>query len=169
MTAASFRSTRPTNPMPELSSLLARRRDDYSIGTDRRAPAHGPELRAGNLVASVVARAHERPRLDVLEPEGRSLDLHLGELVGVVIALDRQMLQRRPQVLTDREDVDVDRAERLERLRQLGPRLAEADHERALRMDGVPVLVGVDLGPLENAQGSVPAGPLPDRLLEPAD
>ena len=70
----------------------------------------------GHLVAGVVARADERRRLDVLEAERERLDLHLGELVGVVVALERQVLQRRAQVLADGQDVDVDRAQRLERL-----------------------------------------------------
>ena len=117
------------------------------------------ELGAGHLVAGVVARAHERRRLDVLEAERQRLDLHLGELVGVVVALERQVLQRRAQVLADREDVDVDRAQRLERLGQLGPRLAEADHQARLRVDGVADLVGHLLGPAQDVQRCGPSGP----------
>ena len=81
--------------------------------------AQALELGARHLVAGVVARAHERRRLDVLEAERERLDLHLGELVGVVVALERQVLERRSQVLADGQDVDVVRAQRLERLLQL--------------------------------------------------
>src|SRR5712691_7076970 len=88
--------------------------DDPSVGADGRlASSKRLELGAGDLVASVVARADERSGFDVLEPQRQRLDLHLGELVGVVIALDGQMVDGRPQVLPDREDVRVDLAEGL--------------------------------------------------------
>jgi hypothetical protein len=41
----------------------------------------------------VIARPHERAGLDVLEPERQRRRLQLGELVGVVIALNRQVLE----------------------------------------------------------------------------
>ena len=142
-------------------------RDDAALGVERGAAAQVAQLGAGDLVAGVVAGADERPGLDVLEAERQRLGLHLGELVGVVVALERQVLDRRPQVLADREDVAVDRAQRLERLGQLVAGLAQADHQAALGVDLVAVLRGVDLGPLEDAQRPVPAGALADRLLEP--
>ena len=101
-------------------------RPSASIVACRRSPL---ELGAGDLVASVVARAHERCRLDVLEAERKRGGLHLGELVGVVVALEREVLQRGPQVLADGQDVDVVVAQCLERLLQLLARLAEADHQ----------------------------------------
>ena len=71
---------------------LARRRDHSSVCVERRlTPAKRLELRTGNLVAGVVARPNQRGGLDVLEAELEGLDLHLGELVGVVVALERQM------------------------------------------------------------------------------
>ena len=80
-------------------------------------PASRVPLRLlGHLVARVVRGAHERPRLDVLEAERQRLGLHLRELVGMDVALDRQVRRRRPQVLADGEDVAVDRAQVPERL-----------------------------------------------------
>ena len=61
----------------------------------------------GHLVPGVVRRADERPRLDVLEAQGQRLGLHLRELVGMIVALDRQVLLGRPQVLADGQDVAV--------------------------------------------------------------
>ena len=88
----------------------AAERDDPTLGVDGRLAAQALELGAGDLVASAIAGAHERPRLDVLEAELQGLDLHLGELVRMVVALQRQVLEGRPQVLPDRQDVAVDLA-----------------------------------------------------------
>ena len=59
---------------------------------ERRLAASSSKLRTRDLVASVVARAHERSRLDVLEAQRERLGLHLGELVGMVVPDQRQML-----------------------------------------------------------------------------
>ena len=45
----------------------------------------------------------------------------------------------------------------------------EPDHQRALRVDRRSRLGAHGLGALEDAEGSVPARPLADRLLEPSD
>src|SRR5882672_10393191 len=93
---------------------LAGQRDDATLRIEcRLAAAHRLELGAGDLVTGVVARADERTRLDVLEAEVQRGALHLGELVGVVVTLEREVLERRSQVLADREDVAVDLAQRL--------------------------------------------------------
>ena len=123
------------------------RRDDPALGVERRLPPGRLQLGARDLVAGVVARADERAGFDVLEAERERLDLHLGELVGVVVALERQVLERRAQVLADRQDVDVDLAQRLERLGQLVARLAEPDHQARLGVDRVADLGGHLLGP----------------------
>src|SRR5438093_12995186 len=95
--------------------ISAGERNDSALRVDRRlAAAPGLELGARDLVAGVVARADERARLDVLEAECLCGGLHLGELVRVVVALDREVLERQPQVLADREDVAVDLAHRVE-------------------------------------------------------
>ena len=108
------------------------------------------------------------------EPQRQRLLAHLGELVGVVVALDREVLHRRPQVLAKREDVAIDRAQVHERLAQLRPRLSQPDHDRRLGVDrggsGRPAeFARVRLRPLENAERSVVSSSLPDRLLQPRD
>src|SRR4029079_5103525 len=146
---------------------LPRQWNDPALGVEGCLPApQGLQLRAGHLVAGVIAGAYERPRLNVLEAERERRRLHLRELVGVVVALDGQVLEGRPQVLADREDVGVDLSEGVERLGQLVAGLAEPDHQRALGMDGVAVLLGVDVRAFEHAECAIPAGALPDRLLE---
>src|SRR5439155_2200918 len=147
----------------------AGRGHDPPDGVDRGLAPQGVHLRAGYLVAGVVARADERTGLDVPEAEVEGLCLHVRELVRVVVAHERQVPSARPQVLAHGEDVAVDLAERDERRGQLGPRLAEPDHERALRVYRVPDLGGVGLGLSEDAEAAIPAGPLADGLLEPLD
>ena len=87
----------------------------------------------------------------------------------MVVALEREVLEGRAQILPDRQDVAVDLAERLERLGQLVARLAETDHQRALGVDRVADLAGHRLGVVEDAEAALPAGALADRLLEPPD
>src|SRR6187397_191899 len=147
----------------------AREGHDPAIGIDRRLAPEPLELGARYLVAGVVARSHERPRFDVLEAKRESGCLHLGELVGVVVALEREVLERRAQVLPDGQDVAVDRAERLEGFHQLVARLAEPDHQRALGVDRVADLAGHRLGGLEDAEAPLPARALADRPLEAPD
>src|SRR5581483_6326911 len=59
----------------------------------------------------VVARAHQRPGLDVGEAEALGVGAELGELVGVPPPGDGQVEGRRPQVLPQGEDVDAGAAE----------------------------------------------------------
>ncbi len=92
------------------------RRDDPAFRVEGRPPAELAELSAGNLVPGVVGGANERPRLDMAEAEGERLGLELGELVGVVVALNREVFNAGAQVLADGEDVAVDLAEGRERL-----------------------------------------------------
>src|SRR5215218_3080128 len=138
-------------------------------GNRRLSRAQTPELGARYLVPRLVARPDQRPRFDVPEPEPERFRLHLAELVRVVIPLDREVLRRWAQVLADRQDVAVDVAKGAERRRQLGPRLAEPDHQRALRVNGVRRLGRVDLGSLQHPQRPIPPGPLPDGLLQALD
>src|SRR3972149_9353310 len=141
-------------------------RNDAAVRVERGLRAtRRPELGTGDLIPGVIARAHERPRFDVPEAKCERLGLHLRELIGVVIALQREVPERRSEVLTDRQDVAAHPAQGLERLGHLRARLAEADHERTLRMCRLAGFGRVGLGPLENAERAIPAGALPDRLL----
>ena len=56
----------------------------------------------------------------------------------------------------------------VERLGQLVARLAEADHQARLGVGRVADLGGHLLRPAQDVQAALPAGPLADRLLEPA-
>ena len=53
----------------------------------------------------------------------------LGELVGVVVARDRQVLGRRAQVLAERQDVDVGGAQVAHGGEQLVPLLAQPEDD----------------------------------------
>ena len=140
---------------------------DAALGVERGAAAQVAQLGAGHLVPGVVAGPDERRGLHVLEAERQGLGLHVRELVGRVVALEGEVVGRRPQVLADGEDVAVDRAERLEALRHLLAGLAQAHHQAALGVRLVAVLGGVDLRPLEDGQRPVPARALADGPLEP--
>ena len=76
----------------------ARERDHPAVRIERRLATEALELGARDLVASVVAGADHRRGFDVLEPELECLDLHLGELVGMVVAHEGQVVRRRAQV-----------------------------------------------------------------------
>src|SRR3954447_18177549 len=91
-----------------------------------------------SMLVGVVARAHERPGGDVIEPQRVRRALERGELVGVPVAHDGQVLLRRTQVLPDGEDLDTVLAQDPERLDELVVRLAQADHQARLRRDRVP-------------------------------
>ena len=127
--------------------------------------------RLRDLVASVVAGAHERARLDVLEAQRERLDLHLGELVGVVVALERQVLLATAAGTGRSSGCRTSTvAQGLERLGQLVARLAQADHQARLRVDRVAgARRRIALARAQDAQRAVPAGALADRLLEPLD
>src|SRR4029078_8490766 len=80
-----------------------------------------------------IARAHERIR-DDLEEATREAPLSIQlELLRRHIALDRQMVRRRAQVLAERHDVDLGVLQVVERLEDLVVRLAEPEHEARLR------------------------------------
>ncbi len=102
----------------------------------------------------------------MLEAERKGRDLHLRELVRVVVALQRQVLEGGPQVLTDRQDVHVVGAQCQERFLELVALLTQADHQAGLGMDRVADLVGHLLGPRQDIQRTIPAGALADGLLE---
>src|SRR3972149_11091682 len=83
-------------------------RNDAAIRVERGLRAtRRPELGTGDLIPGVIARADEWTGLDVLEAEGKGLGLHLDELRGIVVALQREVPERRSEVLTDRQDVAV--------------------------------------------------------------
>src|SRR6185436_10392765 len=56
------------------------------------------------LALGVIGAADQRPRLHVAEAELPTHHGQLGELVGVVVLLDGQVLRRRPEVLAERQD-----------------------------------------------------------------
>src|SRR5687768_16679734 len=103
-------------PGARIGAGSAGQRDDPALGVEGGLAAQPLELGARHLVARVVAGAHQRGRLDVLETEPQGLDLHLRELVGVVVALQGKVLYGRSEVLADGQDVDIGVAQRLERL-----------------------------------------------------
>ena len=131
-----------------------RERDRREEDQERAAPAvheaaasaSGPcaRLRLAHVLVGVIAASHERAGGDVLEPELVRGPLELRELVGVPVADDRQVVLGRPQVLTDREHLDVVLAQRAERVDHLLERLAQPDHQPGLRDDLVAAeLLGV--------------------------
>src|SRR6185312_4896449 len=79
-----------------------------------------------------IARAYQRPR-DALEEAARESTLAVAiELRGRDVALDGQMVDRRPQILAESYDVDTCRAQVGQRLLDLRIRLTETEHQAAL-------------------------------------
>ena len=106
------------------------RRDRGRPGEAQKARSAGACSR--DLLLGVVRGADERARLDVGVAERQGELAQRVELRGRVVAADRQVLRRGPQVLADREDVGPGAADGPHRLLELGPLLAEADHHAAL-------------------------------------
>src|SRR6267378_2154586 len=82
--------------------------------------------RARGLLPGVIARAHQRASLHMPESHLQPQPLQLGKLVGGVPARDRQVVCEGSQILTQREDLDVLRAQVAHRDQQLVPLLAQA-------------------------------------------
>src|SRR3954451_1122717 len=93
-----------------------------SSATPARAATTDRLLTGGGLLEGllgVVARADQRAGRHRLEAHRVGLALELGELVGVPVADHRQVIDRGPQVLADREHLHVVLAEDPECLEQL--------------------------------------------------
>src|SRR5207245_7122507 len=124
-----------------------------------RSARGGP---GGDLAGRVVGAAHQRAGLYVAEAKLERLDLQGGELGWGDVARDRQMVGGRPQILSDRKDLDVMRAQVAEDLDHLVDLLPQAEHDPRLGEDG-----GVHpLGPLQQLQGAGVAALRPNLRIE---
>src|ERR687892_168380 len=94
--------------------------------------SRAPQVGRVGLPLGVIRAPHQRPGLDVGEAEGPAHLGQLGELVGVIVAGDRQVLRRRPQVLAQREDRHADLDEIAQRRHQLVALLAQAQDDSRL-------------------------------------
>ena len=74
------------------------------------------------LLVGVVGAADERTRFDLTEADCEGVTLEIREVVGVVIACDRQVRGGWAKVLADRQDLATDRPQVGERAKQfVGP------------------------------------------------
>src|SRR6267378_338540 len=85
------------------------------------------------VLAGLVAGADQRPGGDEPEAEREALPLELREHLRPDELLHRQVLLRRPEVLPQREDVAAGRAQVAHRLQHFAARLAQPEHDAALR------------------------------------
>src|SRR5712691_6558489 len=85
-----------------------------------------------NLAFGVVGGADERAGLDVGEAEGAAGLAKLREFLRRIVAGHRQVLGGRPQVLPERQDVDVDGAKVAHRLHQLWVLFSEPQDDARL-------------------------------------
>src|SRR4051812_6036307 len=75
-------------------------------------PAFGgppPHTRGVDLFPRVVARADERSGLDMPEAHFPTDAGKIAELLRRVVTVERKVVSRWPEVLTEREDIDVNR------------------------------------------------------------
>jgi len=84
------------------------------------------------LVGSVVAGTHERAGFDVVEPHRQGFLFELLELLRRNVALDRQVLTGRTQVLAQGQNVDAGRAQLAHDSADFVRGLAKPEHEAAL-------------------------------------
>ena len=85
-------------------------------------------LRGFLLFKGVIGRANERPGLDVFEAEGFAETLEFGELVGMNVTHDGQMVGRGLHVLAESEDVRALRGDILHGRENFFGGFAEAEH-----------------------------------------
>ena len=110
-------------------------RDEVRPGSVRHGAVHSTGGRGVRLTLGVVRAADEWSRLDMGEPELPTDPRELGELVGMVVARDGQVLRRRPEVLAERQDRHPDRAQVAQGRDQLVPLLAETQDDPGLGRD----------------------------------
>ncbi len=109
-----------------------------------------PGVVAIQRLLRAIARAHERAR-HAFEEAARQRPFAIAiELLRRDESLHGKMIHGRTQILAEREDVDVDRAQVVHGLRDLFVRFAEAEHEARLGEHFRVVLLRV----LEHAQRS---------------
>src|SRR4029077_4261148 len=89
--------------------------------------------RSLHLLPRVVARAHQRAGFYVTVAHLEAVAPERGELVGGVVARDREMLPRGTEVLADGQDVHVLRAQVPHRHQQLVPVLPQSANDARLR------------------------------------
>src|SRR3972149_1733031 len=85
-------------------------------GPSRRRLGPGVKLavdgaQRAHLLVGVIGRADEGSALNPAEADFHSVSLQLGELVGGVVAFDRQVFSGGLQVLADGQDIDAPRAQ----------------------------------------------------------
>src|SRR4051812_35793907 len=119
------RSARPRTQLPAHSRLVSAK--------SKSAATCELEARSVRLLVSVVGRANEWTDGGVLECQLSRLRLEHGEYRRVDVALDRQVMWRRLQVLTDGEHVDLVRPHIAHYCNDLGIGLAKTDHQARLR------------------------------------
>jgi len=113
----------------------------------------------------VGARAHQRARLHVAETHRDAQPLQLAELIGGVVARDREVSSGGPQVLAQREDVDPLGTQVLHRDQQLVPFFAQpADDARLGEEPGIELL-----GPAQQLERPGVAPPGPRQAVQPLD
>src|SRR4029077_3736841 len=98
---------------------------------ERPRSARGGPVR--DLAGRVIGATHERAGLDVPEAELAGLDLQHGELIRGDIARNWQVVGARPQVLSDRQDLDVVRPQVAEELDHLIDLLTQAEPDSRVR------------------------------------
>ena len=82
----------------------------------------------------MIGASDERPGDNRIESDRLGLRRDLLELCGRKIPLDRGRPRGRPEVLSDRHDIDADVTEIDERFANLRARLPQPDHQPALHL-----------------------------------
>src|SRR5687768_1646958 len=130
---------------------------------DSRFPI--PDSRGSHLLPRMIARPHERARLDVPEPHLAADPPELAELLGRVVTVERQVVRRRSQILAECENVHVDVAEIAHHGHDLLDGLAESEDDPCLRRD----VRRIGLGVPEDLHDTLVATARPRALVQPWD
>ena len=139
-----------------------RRRRDALRPTETGCAVAHPRM----SLIRVVAGAHQRPRGDGLEPDLVGSPLQGGELVRVPVAVDREVLLSRAQVLAHGQDLDAVLAQHPEGLHHLVELLTEPDHQPGL---GDHLVARHLLRHAQDPRRAQEVGAAPGDRVEPGD
>lgn len=117
------------------------------------------------LSEGVVGGANQRPGLDVFDAHGFAEALEFGELVGMHVALNGQVLGRGLHVLTEGEDVRALRGDVLHGGENFFARFAKTEHHPGFGGDAGRHISRAT----EQFEGALIHGALADLAIEPRD
>src|SRR5207253_11328115 len=121
---------------PPASRFCSAQASSYGTSPSRRTSMSASGGAGGYLTGRVVRAAHQWPGFHMTEAELERLHFEHRKFLRGHVSRDRQVVGRRPKVLTDGQDLDVMRPQIAEDLDHLVQLLPQAEHDAGLDEDG---------------------------------